>query len=130
MLECLYMSEDDVYGAEEAAIRLGLNRVTVQRWIRAGKLPAEKAAGATGYRIKGADIERLRYQQLAADADKLARVGVACRDAADSLYEHAAVLTGPDHDHAVAMAFKLREMQNEAWIDSELYRDWKGFYRS
>ena len=121
---------DDTYSADEAAAKLRLNRVTVHRWIRAGRLQAVKLPGSIGYRIRGADIERIRHQQLGSAADKLARVAVACREAADDLFEHSEVLTGPDRERATNLADKLREMNAEAFKESEFYRDWKGFYRN
>jgi excisionase family DNA binding protein len=43
----------------EAAAYLGVSAVTVQRWIRAGKLHAVRYPGGT-LRIELADVERVR----------------------------------------------------------------------
>lgn len=44
---------------KEAAARLSLNPLTIQRWIREGKIRAGKLPGRGGYRIPVVEIERM-----------------------------------------------------------------------
>src|ERR1700730_2229879 len=53
------MPEDHLYTAAEAASRLKVNVVTIQRWIRSGRLPAVDLGGSAGYRIREEDLEAL-----------------------------------------------------------------------
>ena len=50
----------------EVAERLRLNPLTVQRWIREGKLQATKLPGRGGYRIPISEIERLETTEAVA----------------------------------------------------------------
>jgi excisionase family DNA binding protein len=44
---------------KEVAARLKLNPLTVQRWIRDGKIQAGRLPGRGGYRIPISEVERL-----------------------------------------------------------------------
>ncbi|HZO69371.1 MAG TPA: helix-turn-helix domain-containing protein [Kribbellaceae bacterium] len=48
----------------EAAAYLGVSAVTVQRWIRAGKIHAVRYPGGT-LRIEAAEVERIRSGESA-----------------------------------------------------------------
>lgn len=52
----------------EAARKIGIHQVTLQRWIKLGKVkaPAPTLVGAVGYRLwSEADIERLKHAKQA-----------------------------------------------------------------
>lgn len=44
-------AEEQWYSTAQVADQLGVNRDTVNRWIRDGQLAAIKLGGSTGYRI-------------------------------------------------------------------------------
>jgi excisionase family DNA binding protein len=48
----------DKRSAPAVADQLGVSRVTVYRWIRAGRLPAVRVGGGA-YRISPADVDRM-----------------------------------------------------------------------
>lgn len=47
---------------EQVAERYGVKVCTVREWIKGGKLPALKMAGAAGYRIKLTDLADFEKQ--------------------------------------------------------------------
>lgn len=44
------------YETNELAEALGVNRETVRRWIRSGRLPAQRTFVGRRYKVKGADV--------------------------------------------------------------------------
>jgi excisionase family DNA binding protein len=52
----------DFYLVEELAEKLRVNKMTIYRWIKAGKLAAAKVG--KGYRIPKAEFERAIHEQL------------------------------------------------------------------
>ncbi|HEY3111464.1 MAG TPA: helix-turn-helix domain-containing protein, partial [Chloroflexota bacterium] len=62
----------EYYGVSEAAALLGVNRVTVWRWIAAGRLKVWRAGPRTA-RIRRADLEQL----LGRDGSGRAQTGLA-----------------------------------------------------
>ena len=44
---------------EEVALRLRLHIITVQRWLRDGKIKGTKFPGRAGWRIPASEVERL-----------------------------------------------------------------------
>jgi len=54
------MKKPDFYLVEELADKLRVNKMTIYRWIKAGKLSASKIGKE--YRIARADFERLINQ--------------------------------------------------------------------
>jgi excisionase family DNA binding protein len=63
------MAERETYlKVPDAAERLGIDRETVRRWIRAGRLRAVLMGGDRGgYRIPASEVERLLTGQPPAD---------------------------------------------------------------
>jgi excisionase family DNA binding protein len=114
------------FTAEEVAEKLKLNKVTVHRWIRSGKLPAVNLGGTSGYRIRGADVEALLWAEYGGIAGHFRR-------AARALYEAAAAADGyADHfddGKVAARGAQLREEANRMLLESEHFRDVQGFYR-
>ena len=49
---------DEYYTLTEAATRLGVNRLTIRRWLQAGKLEAQRAGGVVF--IERAIVENLK----------------------------------------------------------------------
>src|SRR4051794_7285923 len=66
------------YSVAEAASFLGVNRVTIWRWVKAGRLPIWKLGHRTA-RVKREDLERLLVER------KQGRGAVASAQAADTL---------------------------------------------
>ncbi len=115
-----------LFTAEEVADRLRLNKVTVQRWIRSGRLPAVNLGGTSGYRIRGADVEALLWTEYGGISAYLRRASNALYEAADAAKGYA------DRFGNAAMAMRSGELRSEAQrllIEAEDFRDVQGFYR-
>lgn len=112
--------------AEEVAERLKLNKVTVLRWIRSGRLPAVNLGGTTGYRIRGADVEALLWTEYGGMKGHLYRASRALYEAAE------AATTYANRFGSVDMARRGRELGEQATIllqEAEHFRDVQSFYR-
>ena len=53
------MSDARMLTTEEISERLKLHIITVQRWLRTGKLQGIKLPGKAGWRVPIAEVERL-----------------------------------------------------------------------
>ena len=62
------------YSTTEAAAKLGLNPVTVQRWIRRGRIRALKVGGPIGYRIPAIEVTRLLNTLSSSRSDELREI--------------------------------------------------------
>src|SRR5713226_6889163 len=62
------------YSTTEAAAKLGLNPVTVQRWIRRGRIRAMKVGGPIGYRIPAVEVKRLLNTLSSSRSDELREI--------------------------------------------------------
>jgi excisionase family DNA binding protein len=121
---CL-MSET-FFTAEEVAEKLRLNKVTVHRWIRSGKLPAINLGGSSGYRISGSDVEALLWTEYGGIRGYFHRAARALYEAADAAKEYADTF---DDDRMSQRGAKLREEANHVFHDAEHFLDLQGFYR-
>jgi len=56
-------------GAQEAAALLGVDKSTLTRWAKAGKIKAVKAPGSNGpYLFRPAEVHRVAAERAEADA--------------------------------------------------------------
>ena len=114
------------FTAEEVAERLRVSKVTVHRWIRAGRLPAVNLGGTSGYRLRGTDVEAFLWTEYGT-------VGGYFRRAAHALYEASNAISqyGERFDNAEATkrGVELRREADRAIQDAEHFRDIQGFYR-
>ena len=114
------------FSAEEVAEKLKLNKVTVHRWIRSGKLPAVNLGGTSGYRIRGSDIEALLWAEYGGLAGHFRRAARALYEAANAASDYADRF---DNGPTAARADELREAANRLLLESEHFHDMQGFYR-
>jgi excisionase family DNA binding protein len=82
------------YSVAEAAALLGVSRVTIWRWVRAGRLPIWKLGHRTA-RVKRADLEQLAAERTGARTTPLAP------HASDSLPDQDDAVDSADLDHIV-----------------------------
>jgi excisionase family DNA binding protein len=118
--------EEKFFTAEEVAEKLRLNKVTVHRWIRGGKLPAVNLGGTSGYRIRGTDVEALLWSEYGGLKGHFHRAARALYEAADAAKAYADTFDDP------AMGQRsgdLREEANQVFLDAERFLDLQGFYR-
>jgi excisionase family DNA binding protein len=114
------------FTAEEVAERLRLDKVTVLRWIKAGRLPAIKFEGTSGYRIRGTDVEDLLWTEYGGMQGYLRRAARALYDAADA----AASYSERFDDHRIrARSSELRRDADRLLREAESFLDLQGFYR-
>lgn len=104
-----------------------LNKVTVHRWIRNGRLPAVNLGGTSGYRIRGADIEAFLWSEYGGIAGHLDRAARAVYEAAHAAKAYAEQF---DNHSMAARSDELREEANRMFRDAEEFRDVQGFYRA
>lgn len=76
------------YSTTEAAAKLGLNPVTVQRWIRRGRIRAMKVGGPIGYRIPASEINRLLNTLSSSRSDELREIAFKVNDLAGLALVH------------------------------------------
>ncbi len=114
------------FTTEEVAEKLKLNKVTVLRWIRSGKLPAVNLGGTSGYRLRGADIEAYLWAEYGGMVGHLSRAARALSEAADAARDYGSRFG------SAPMASRSAELRQEAerlFMESEDFRDVQGFYR-
>lgn len=64
MLYMQHRDANELISATQVASKLGVTSVTVQRWVRNGKLPAKKLPGRNGAYVFDADeIDRMIRQE-------------------------------------------------------------------
>lgn len=115
-----------MFTAEEVAAKLKLNKVTVLRWIRSGRLPAVNLGGTSGYRIRAADVEALLWTEYGGMKGHLYRASRALSEAAEAAIGYANRFGSAD------MARRGRELGEQASIllqEAEHFRDVQSFYR-
>ncbi len=115
------------FTTEEVAERLRLNKVTVHRWIRSGKLPAVNLGGTSGYRVRGTDVEAFLWAQYGGMAGHFHRAARALYEAADAAKEYADRF---DNRAIAERAIALRGEGNRLVRQAEQFRDVQGFYRA
>jgi excisionase family DNA binding protein len=118
--------DEKVFTAEEVAEKLKLNKVTVHRWIRGGKLPAVNLGGTSGYRIRGADVEALLWAEYGGIRGHFHRAARALYEAADTAKDYADTF---DDATMARRSAELREEANRVFHDAEHFLDLQGFYR-
>src|SRR5712692_1445865 len=96
------------FTADEVAEKLRVNKVTVHRWIRGGRLPAVNLGGTSGYRVRGTDVEAYLWTEYGS-------IGGHFRRAAHVLYEasNAASEYGERFDNA-AVTKRSLELRRQA----------------
>jgi len=114
------------FTAEEVAERLRLDKVTVIRWIKAGRLPAIKFEGTSGYRIRGTDVEDLLWTEYGGIQGYLRRAARAVYDAADAAASYADRF---DDERVRARSSELRNNADHLLREAEGFLDLQGFYR-
>lgn len=114
------------FTAEEVAAKLKLNKVTVLRWIRNGKLSAVNLGGTSGYRIRGADVEALLWSEYGGMKGHLTRASRALSEASDAARDYADRF---DNATMATRSLELREEANRLFLEAEHFRDVQGFYR-
>jgi excisionase family DNA binding protein len=114
------------FTAEEIAGRLKLNKVTVLRWIRSGKLPAVNLGGTSGYRVRGSDVEAHLWTEYGGMKGHLSRAARALSEAADAARDYADRFKNAP---MAARSVELREEANRLFLEAEHFRDFQGFYR-
>src|SRR5689334_23810390 len=80
------------YSVAEAAAFLGVSRVTIWRWVKAGRLPIWRLGHRTA-RIKREDLDRLLIERTAARSAR----AEARADSTPSAVDEAVVGHGGDH---------------------------------
>jgi excisionase family DNA binding protein len=58
MVEPKKLEPDKLYTPREAAEIIGVNPETVRRWVREGRVPAQKGLVGQAFKIRGADLAR------------------------------------------------------------------------
>ncbi len=76
------------YSTTEAAAKLGLNPVTVQRWIRRGRIRALKVGGPIGYRIPTVEVARLLKTLSRSRSDELREIAFQVNELAGQALVH------------------------------------------
>jgi excisionase family DNA binding protein len=114
------------FTAEEVADRLRLNKVTVHRWIRSGKLQAVNLGGTSGYRIRGSDVEALLWGEYGGIRGYFHRAARALYEAADAAKQYADTF---DDDRMGRRSAHLHEEANRVFHEAENFLDMQGFYR-
>jgi len=119
--------EEKFFTAEEVAERLRLNKVTVHRWIRNGKLPAVNLGGTSGYRIRGSDVEALLWTEYGGLRGHFHRAARALYEAANAAKDYADTF---DDYQMGRRSVQLQDEANRVFQDAEHFLDLQGFYRS
>jgi excisionase family DNA binding protein len=114
------------FTAEEVAEKLKLNKVTVLRWIRSGKLPAVNLGGTSGYRVRGTDVEAHLWTEYGGMKGYLSRAGRALSEAADAARDYANRF---GNSPMAARSIELRVEANRLFQEAEHFRDVQAFYR-
>src|SRR5216684_5055778 len=78
-----------LFTAEEVAEKLRLNKVTVHRWIRSGKLEAVNFGGTSGYRIRASDVEAFLWAEYGGMAGHFRRAARAMYEASNAGKDYA-----------------------------------------
>jgi excisionase family DNA binding protein len=95
------------FSTTEAAAKLGLNPVTVQRWIRRGRIRAMKVGGPIGYRIPAVEVSRLLNTLSSSRSDELREIAFKVNDLAGLALAHVNDLQElglEGHSHASEMS--------------------------
>jgi excisionase family DNA binding protein len=114
------------FTTEEVADKLRVNKVTVQRWIRSGKLPAVNLGGSSGYRIRGSDVEALLWAEYGGIRGYFHRAARALYEAADAAKGYADTF---DDEPIARRSAELHDEANQVFHDAEHFLDLQGFYR-
>jgi excisionase family DNA binding protein len=117
---------DPFFTADEVADKLRLNKVTVHRWIRSGKLHAVNLGGTSGYRIRGSDMESLLWAEYGGIRGYFHRAARALYEAADAARDYADTF---DDEKMGRFSAHLHEEANRVFRDAEHFLDLQGFYR-
>jgi excisionase family DNA binding protein len=115
-----------LFTAEEVAEKLRLNKVTVHRWIRSGRLAAVNFGGTSGYRIRGSDVEAFLWAEYGGVAGHFRRAARALYEAASAAKAYAERF---DNDQVMERSAQLKEEADQLFLQAEQFKDVQGFYR-
>lgn len=65
-------SPEDLLTASEVAEQYRISRMTVSRWVKAGRLPAIRLAGLRSLRFRRADVDALAIAAVPAEPTEAA----------------------------------------------------------
>jgi excisionase family DNA binding protein len=115
-----------LFTTDEVAERLRLNKVTVHRWIRSGKLSAVNLGGNSGYRIRASDVEAFLWAEYGGVAGHFRRAARAIYEASNAARDYAERF---DDAKVLARSGELHDEGNRLLLESEHFHDVQGFYR-
>lgn len=120
---------ESLFTVGEVAERLRLNPVTIQRWIRDGRLSAINLGGSAGYRIRAEDIEHLLFQEYGRIESLARRAAAAESELAEALGDYARGLTGATEQNVLTWRQETLRVSQENLLRAEHFKDVKWFYR-